>query len=98
MGRGGADKPGDRLESTASGEKMRRTKGRVYGCIRRQIFDREGALLVEFNRRNFLRAAATASAGTLLAPGLDRLAGAESEPGRTIAANDQIQIALIGAG
>ena len=54
--------------------------------------------MVEFNRRNFLRAAATASAGTLLAPGLDRLAGAESEPGRTIAANDQIQIALIGAG
>jgi predicted dehydrogenase len=77
---------------------MRRAKGRVYGCIRRQIFDPEGVILVEFNRRNFLRAAATASAGTLLAPGLDALGTAESESERPIAANDQIQIALIGAG
>ena len=54
--------------------------------------------MVEFNRRNFLRAAATASAGTLLAPRLDALGTTESESGRTIAANDHIQIALIGAG
>jgi predicted dehydrogenase len=77
---------------------MRRAKGRVYGCIRREIFHREGVILVEFNRRNFLRAAATASAGTLLAPRLDALGTTESESGRTIAANDHIQIALIGAG
>jgi predicted dehydrogenase len=70
----------------------------VYGCIRREIFHREGVILVEFNRRNFLRAAATASAGTLLAPRLDALGTTESEAGRTIAANDHIQIALIGAG
>jgi predicted dehydrogenase len=70
----------------------------VYGCIRREFFHREGVLLVEFNRRKFLSAAATASAGTLLAPHLEALGTTESEPGRTIAANDQIQIALIGAG
>jgi predicted dehydrogenase len=70
----------------------------VYGCIRRQIFHREGVILVEFNRRNFLRAAATASAGTLLAPRLDALGTTRSEAGGTIAANDHIQIALIGAG
>jgi predicted dehydrogenase len=70
----------------------------VYGCIRRQIFHREGVILVEFNRRNFLRAAATASAGTLLAPRLDALGTNRSEAGGTIAANDHIQIALIGAG
>ena len=54
--------------------------------------------MVELNRRNFLRAAASASAGTLLAPRLDASGTAQSESGRTIAANDHIQIALIGAG
>ena len=54
--------------------------------------------MVELNRRNFLRAAGTASAGTLLAPNLHALVMPQSEPGRTIAANDHIQIALIGAG
>ena len=57
------------------------------------------------NRRNFLRAATAASAGTLM-PGVHLLAApkheveaeliqAESKP---VAANDHIQIALIGAG
>ena len=54
--------------------------------------------MVELNRRNFLRAAASVSAGTLLAPRLDALGTAQSESGRTISANDHIQIALIGAG
>ena len=54
--------------------------------------------MVELNRWNFLRAAASVSAGTLLAPRLDALGTAQSESGRMIAANDQIQIALIGAG
>ena len=49
------------------------------------------------NRRNFLRSAGTATAATLVAPRLFSLAPFE-EPSRRIAANDNIQIALIGAG
>ena len=54
------------------------------------------------NRRSFLRAAGAASAATLM-PGLHLLAASESEleqaeTARPIAANDHIQIALIGAG
>ena len=49
------------------------------------------------NRRTFLRAAGAASAGTLL-PGMHLLAAEQDEPAKPVAANDHIQIALIGAG
>jgi len=51
------------------------------------------------NRRSFLRAAGATSAATLM-PGLHLLAAPEfeQEPARPVAANDHIQIALIGAG
>ena len=53
------------------------------------------------NRRSFLRVAGAASAGTLI-PGVHLLAAPESEleqgEAARIAANDHIQIALIGAG
>jgi predicted dehydrogenase len=51
-----------------------------------------------FNRRSFLRTASAVSAGSLLAPRLHALGAAQDEPARTISANDNIQIALIGAG
>jgi predicted dehydrogenase len=50
------------------------------------------------NRRNFLKAAGTASAATLLAPRVHALDVFESDEARPVAANDHIQIALIGAG
>jgi predicted dehydrogenase len=55
------------------------------------------------NRRNFLRAAASASAGSVLAPGVFALGAnpaheLQAEASKPIAANDHIQIALIGAG
>lgn len=53
--------------------------------------------MVVWNRRNFLRAASAVSAGTLV-PGMHLLAAQESEPAKPVAANDHIQIALIGAG
>ena len=49
------------------------------------------------NRRSFLKTAGTAAAGTLLASRLHALA-AQNEPAGAVAANDHIQIALIGAG
>ena len=52
----------------------------------------------EFNRRNFLKTAGVASAGTMLAPRLYSLAVMQDEPAKPVAANDHIQIALIGAG
>lgn len=52
----------------------------------------------ELNRRSFLRAASVASAGTLLGPRMHALVAAQEEPARATAANDFIQIALIGAG
>ncbi len=53
----------------------------------------------ELNRRNFLKAAgAAATVETLLGAKTHLLAEAQSEPAKPIAANDQIQIALIGAG
>ncbi len=55
-----------------------------------------------FNRRSFLKAAGAASATTILGarvgPVAGTLAAAQAEPARPIAANDHIQIALIGAG
>jgi predicted dehydrogenase len=57
----------------------------------------------ELNRRNFLRVASAASAGSLLGPNLHALAATssellQSEAAKPVAANDHIQIALIGAG
>ncbi len=52
----------------------------------------------EFNRRNFLRAASAVSAGSLLAPRLHALGVMQDEQAKPVAANDHIQIALIGAG
>src|ERR1700686_909882 len=57
-------------------------------------------LVFAINRRSFLRAAGVVSATSLM-PGLHLLAGAESEleqDAKPVAANDHIQIALIGAG
>jgi predicted dehydrogenase len=53
--------------------------------------------MVVWNRRSFLRAASVASAASLL-PSAHLLTAQESEPARPAAANDHIQIALIGAG
>ncbi|HKF48559.1 MAG TPA: Gfo/Idh/MocA family oxidoreductase [Terracidiphilus sp.] len=53
--------------------------------------------MVIWNRRNFLRAAGATSAATIL-PGIQLLAAEQAEPGKPVAANDHIQIALIGAG
>ncbi len=53
-----------------------------------------------WNRRSFLRAAGAASAATLM-PGVHLLDGSvfgQDEPAKPVAANDHIQIALIGAG
>ncbi len=49
------------------------------------------------NRRNFLRVAGTASVATWLGPKVIALTS-DHPPARTFAANDTIQIALIGAG
>ncbi len=50
------------------------------------------------NRRNFLKAAGTATAGTVLGANVHALTMLERAPTAPVAANDQIQIALIGAG
>ncbi len=52
----------------------------------------------ELNRRNFLRAAGAVSAGTMLGARMHALGSVQDEPSKAIAANDHIQIALIGAG
>jgi predicted dehydrogenase len=57
-----------------------------------------GELVRGFNRRNFLRAAGTASAATLLGPRMHALTAWTDEAQAPVAANDHIQIALIGAG
>ena len=50
------------------------------------------------NRRSFLTAAGSAAAGTILGPKVYALASSQSQPAAPVAANDHIQIALIGAG
>ena len=50
------------------------------------------------NRRSFLKTAGAATTGTLLGARLHALAALQNEPARPVAANDHIQIALIGAG
>ncbi len=52
----------------------------------------------EWNRRSFLKGAGATTAGTLLAAKTHVLAAVQSEPTKPVAANDHIQIALIGAG
>jgi predicted dehydrogenase len=54
--------------------------------------------LHELNRRNFLKVAGTATANTLLGAKMHALATPQNEPAKPVAANDHIQIALIGAG
>ncbi len=50
------------------------------------------------NRRSFLKVAGSATAGTVLGAKVHALAAGQPEPSALIGANDQIQIALIGAG
>jgi len=52
----------------------------------------------EVNRRNFLKVAGAAMGQTVLGAKIHGLAAVQSEPVRPVAANDHIQIALIGAG
>jgi predicted dehydrogenase len=55
--------------------------------------------VLDLNRRNFLKVAgAAATVETLLGSGTHLLAQAQAEPAKPVAANDHIQIALIGAG
>lgn len=55
-------------------------------------------LLTVLNRRSFLKVAGTATAETFLGAKVFALTAAQSGPAAPIAANDHIQIALIGAG
>src|ERR1700734_1880763 len=50
------------------------------------------------NRRSFLKAATAASGVTLASGKIHALVSSQAEPSRPVAANDQIQLALIGAG
>ncbi|HYK35596.1 Gfo/Idh/MocA family oxidoreductase [Alloacidobacterium sp.] len=52
----------------------------------------------DLNRRNFLKVAGAATATSFLGAGTHMLAQAQNEPAKPVAANDHIQIALIGAG
>jgi predicted dehydrogenase len=52
----------------------------------------------EVNRRGFIRAAGAVSATTLFSGKIHALAAGQTEPTRPTAANDHIQVALIGAG
>ncbi len=54
--------------------------------------------MLGINRRDFLRVTGAASAATVLGGRVHALVALEDEPAQTIAANDHIQIALIGAG
>ena len=63
-----------------------------------KVFFRREGFVSTLNRRGFLRAAGAASAATLIAPRLHALIMADQEPAGAVAANDHIQIALIGAG
>jgi len=54
--------------------------------------------MLGLNRRGFLKAAGAATTGTLLGARLHALAAFDDDAGKPVAANDHIQIALIGAG
>jgi predicted dehydrogenase len=71
----------------------------------RQDFGISGGTVQIWNRRHFLKTAAVVSAATVAASRAGAEAGrnvfrlsTEQEPGQPVAANDHIQIALIGAG
>jgi predicted dehydrogenase len=54
--------------------------------------------VTEVNRRNFLKAASAASAAAILGASHPVAQAAQAEAAKPVAANDHIQIALIGAG
>ncbi len=54
--------------------------------------------MASLNRRSFLGLAGAGTAATVIAPKLHALGWAEQEAAKSVAANDHIQIALIGAG
>jgi predicted dehydrogenase len=62
-----------------------------------EIFVPEGRVQ-GLNRRSFIKVAGAASASSLIGPRVHALAAIQEEPAKPIAANDHIQIALIGAG
>ncbi|MGH9605590.1 MAG: Gfo/Idh/MocA family protein [Terracidiphilus sp.] len=66
--------------------------------MRLKTLEPEALQVHQLNRRNFLIAAGAASAGTMLAAKVYPLTAAQNEPASPIAANDHLQIALIGAG
>jgi predicted dehydrogenase len=57
-----------------------------------------GVAVQIWNRRNFLRVASAASAASVFGPRMHALTALQDEPAKAVAANDHIQIALIGAG
>ena len=54
--------------------------------------------MASLNRRSFLGLAGAGTAAVAMTPRLHALGWAEQEAAKTVAANDHIQIALIGAG
>lgn len=67
------------------------TYGGKFGAVRTGVY--------ELNRRSFLKAAgAAATVETILGAGNRSLAEVQGETAKPVAANDHIQIALIGAG
>jgi predicted dehydrogenase len=62
-----------------------------------EIFVPEGRVQ-GLNRRSFIKVAGAASASSLIGTRVHALAAIQEEPAKPIAANDHIQIALIGAG
>ncbi len=77
--------------------------GRVYGCMRRKSSPL-GELVQIWNRRNFLKTVGAASAASLASAAVAETGPrvhallTQAEPNRPVAANDHLQIALIGAG
>jgi len=70
----------------------------VYGCMRWKTIEPKGAKVTDFNRRNFLRVAGAVSAGTMLGPRMYSLGLGKVDAPAPVSPNDNIQIALIGAG
>jgi predicted dehydrogenase len=66
--------------------------------MRRKTRKAEGIRVTNLNRRGFLRAAGAASAATILGTRIHALEAMQAESAKAVSANDNIQIALIGAG